>query len=385
MAKKKLTQVFVKDLDANEKQRKHIILLDGTWNDETGLKGDGNVTNIVHLKRLLKSDEDRQIVSYHRGVGNDNDNGQLRSVLKGATGREIEAIVNKAYATFVEKWKKGDRIYIFGFSRGAATARLLASKINREGVPKSIQITRKSQVNNETNVVERVILNYNVDRSKIIPVEIEFLGVWDTVAALGAGNNVLKFFGLRKRNLFQNYDIAENIMKAIHLVAIDETRKIFAAALMNDKPTVTHEVWFPGVHSDVGGSYEEDEIAKVTLYYMLKCLKQWNKERGLNEFLINGERENQYVRKTIERANFHFHGKGLGMGVREIGVQENGKVNPLKRPKIHQLLEDIILNDNAYSIVEIKKEEKPKIRAINFEYQPFNLEECKERGYDIVN
>ena len=70
----KITTTYDKDFNAPPKERKHIILLDGTWNDETGLNSDGLVTNIVNLNRILLDDNETQIVRYHRGVGNDNDN-----------------------------------------------------------------------------------------------------------------------------------------------------------------------------------------------------------------------------------------------------------------------------------------------------------------------
>ena len=123
---------YPKDKTAAHNERKHIILLDGTWNDETGVNLDGLVTNIVNIQRILVNDEKHQIVRYHRGVGNDNDNGWLANKLKGATGRGVDKIVAHAYARFVQDWQKGDQIFIFGFSRGSAAARLLASKICME-------------------------------------------------------------------------------------------------------------------------------------------------------------------------------------------------------------------------------------------------------------
>ncbi|WP_299081896.1 DUF2235 domain-containing protein, partial [uncultured Paraglaciecola sp.] len=200
------------------------------------IDSDGNVTNVVHLKRILKNDPDNQIVTYHRGIGNDNENSRIKKVLKGATGADIDDIITNAYAKFVQNWHKGDLVYIFGFSRGAATARLLAAKINREGIPHELKIHFKSSVNKETKVVEQRVEKYEVTSKKSpFKVDVEFLGVWDTVAALGAWTNFMKFLGINKKNIFQDFHIATNIKKAVHLVAIDETRSIFSAALMNHK------------------------------------------------------------------------------------------------------------------------------------------------------
>ncbi len=379
MSKNRIERTYCKESIYGEaKTRKHIILLDGTWNDETGINSDGNVTNIVHLKRILKNDSENQIVTYHRGIGNDNENSRIKKVLKGATGADIDDIITNAYAKFVQNWHKGDRIYIFGFSRGAATARLLASKIQKEGIPYKIKISFRSSVNKETNVVEQRVEKYQVASKKPpFSTDIEFLGVWDTVAALGAWTNFMKFLGINKTNIFQDFHIAPNIKKAVHLVAIDETRSIFSAALMNYKENVTHEVWFPGVHSDIGGSYPVDEIAQVSLYYMLKNMEEWAEERELEPFLINKDMRAIYTSEKVDRAHFHFHGEGLGKSMRKIGVQVNGKIDPSRAPKFHKLLKDIIDNNSAYAVFTIDgdNDAKEQKKTANFDYKPFHIEE----------
>lgn len=368
-----ITIPYKKDFNATPKERKHIILIDGTWNDETGIGADMLVTNIVQLSRILKDDNSNQIVRYHRGVGNDNDNNSFKSKWKGATGRAINAIIEKAYARFVQDWKNGDRIYIFGFSRGAAAARILASKINKEGIPAKVEITLEPVQNQETRVVEQKISNPVFDRSDTKEVEIEFLGVWDTVSALGLANNFLRFIGAKEEDLFTNNHIADNIQKAVHLVAIDETRKPFVPSLMNHKENVTHEVWFPGVHSDIGGSYKEDDIAQASLYYMMKCMEEWNTQRGLKSFLINESVKDKYTKELIEKAHFHFHGKALGKDLREIKVQVDGKPSNLK-PKIHHLYYDIVTRKNSYSVFKTKKFLRKAVeRSVNFQYMPFNI------------
>ncbi len=382
----KLVTEYLKNLGAPSKERKHIILFDGTWNDETGLAADGNVTNIVHLNRILKRDPEKQIVTYHRGVGNDNDNGRVNSILKGATGKEIRKIVDVAYAKFVKNWQKGDKIYIFGFSRGAASARLLAYKIWEEGIPHKITITVKPTVNHETNVVEQAVDSYTVDSSKRTNTDIEFLGVWDTVAALGAGNNFAKFFGLYKKNIFQDNHIAGNIQKAVHLVAIDETRSIFSVALMNHKPGVTHEVWFPGVHSDVGGGYANDEIARVTLYYMLKCWEELDELRNGAPVIVNEAPRTVHSSEKVKRASFHFHGGGLGKDIREIGVQEDGEIKGNVKPKIHKMLTDITEDNAAIAVFKINKgSENEEVRTAHFNYRPFQIELIRKSGFEIVS
>lgn len=376
----KYTARYDKDFGAEPKERKHFILLDGTWNDETGLNADGLVTNIVNLKRILTNNHDHQIVRYHRGVGNDNDNGWVKSIWKGATGTAIASIVERAYARFVQDWQKGDLIYIFGFSRGAAAARILASKIAKLGVAKSVEITVEPKENKETKVVEQAITDVRFPSKEKMDVDIEFLGVWDTVSALGLKTNVRRFIGKKDDDLFTDDHIAKNIKRAVHLVAIDETRNIFVPSLMNHKQGIVHEVWFPGVHSDIGGSYKEDEIAKASLFYMFKKLRQWNEKHGRKDFIINDEAFKTYAIEKIDRASFHFHGLDAGKDIRSIGVQVNGNSDGSKAPKIHQLYYDIASSGNSYSIFE----EKKVVKEARFQYMPFNVK-VLESNFRIVS
>lgn len=375
----KITTTYDKDFNAAPKERKHIILLDGTWNDETGLNSDGLVTNIVNLNRILQDDDETQIVRYHRGVGNDNDNKWFGQSWKGITGRTVEKIVENVYARFVQDWRKGDHIYIFGFSRGAAAARMLATKIFREGIPNQITITIKPFANKETKVVEQVISDVQIKRDKTHPIEIEFLGVWDTVSAFGFPNVFARFLGAKPNDLFKDNFIAGNIKRAVHLVAIDETRNPFQPSLMNYQEGITHEVWFPGVHSDIGGSYLEDSLAKVSLNYMLKQLKEWNESRKLREFLINEEPLKKHAREEIAHAHFHFHGKDVGKNLRQIGVQISGKIDPNLKPKVHKLHQKIAASRTAFSVIKVKKTTK----YANFQYMPFNVKALRNNYQEV--
>jgi len=161
--------------------RKIVILMDGTWNDENGQNNDGLVTNIVHLSRILNNDPEKQVVQYHRGVGNDDDNNWFEKVWGGASGKGVQQIINNAYINIVSVWKPGDELYIFGFSRGAAAARMLCSKIYREGIPQ--------EVNVEYDDDEQNVDKYTPS-GKIKHIDVSFLGVWDTVSAFGIIGNL---------------------------------------------------------------------------------------------------------------------------------------------------------------------------------------------------
>ena len=144
---------LLKDRPKSE-SRKLIVLIDGTWNDENGEDNSGVVTNVVKLYRVLEGDSENQIARYFRGVGNDDDFGFIEKTINGATGGGEKKIREQAYSVIAKEYREGDKILIFGFSRGAAGARMLASDLNEKGVPEEITITYKISANKQSNAVE---------------------------------------------------------------------------------------------------------------------------------------------------------------------------------------------------------------------------------------
>lgn len=379
--KEQLHFTYKKQVDTKPKARKHIILIDGTWNDESGLNLDGLITNIAKLNKIFISDEKHQIVRYHRGVGNDNDNSYLGKITGGVGARGFMKIVDKAYARFIQDWQNGDEIYIFGFSRGAAMARLLAKKINDNGIPESISVIIEPKTNQETKVVEqRMASMTDVPREPKHRIKVEFLGVWDTVSSFGFFPVLRRFFLGEHRDIFTGRTIAGNIKKAVHLVAIDETRNPFTPSLMNYEPERVHEVWFPGVHADLGGGYKEDGIARISLHYMLKKLFEINKEDKLADFLIDQEMYDEHTAAEIDHWDFHFHGLGFGKNLRQINVNINGKpADPgVYKPMVHRSYEWICKSTQVYSVVEIKENRKKVLKEAIFQYKPYNFKRLKE-------
>ncbi|MEM7347331.1 MAG: DUF2235 domain-containing protein, partial [Chloroflexota bacterium] len=134
--------------ESDGRRRNFFVLMDGTWNDENGAKGSGLITNVVKLFRSLEEEPSAQIARYFRGVGNDDEYGWAGRLFGGAFGNEEQRIRNHAYATIVKEYKPGDRLFIFGFSRGAASARMLASQLAKEGIPDKIIISTEVRANN---------------------------------------------------------------------------------------------------------------------------------------------------------------------------------------------------------------------------------------------
>lgn len=256
-----------------------VICLDGTGNE---LKGEGN-TNVVALYDLLDlTDPATQVAYYDPGVGTFSAPGawtppaRLASRVAGlAFGTGMRDNLAEAYTYLMRVYEPGDRIYLFGFSRGAYTARALNGLLHtigifRPGAENLVQYavaayTRRTKTAKHWKQLDRFrwVFAHRVDGETRVPVE--FLGVWDTVKAAG----ILRWDAKwpYTRNL-------ANVRKVRHAVSIDEYRRPYRDYLARKdakakvQPTI-YEVWFAGVHSDVGGTFEDDpRLAKITLKWM---------------------------------------------------------------------------------------------------------------------
>ena len=355
-----------------------VVLMDGTWNDETGKDGDGVVTNVVKLFRCLKPDSDGQIVRYFRGVGNDEENSWWGIKRGGAFGASEKRIRCNAYSTIIKNFHPGDCILIFGFSRGAASARLLASQLEREGIPESITITTEPKQNHYTRHVEERFVSYTSSQEKMhCDAGVEFLGVWDTVGAFGIPVNIAGI-PLQNINLFRDMHVSRNVKRAVHLVSIDETRTAFAPTLMNYNADVVEEVWFPGVHSDVGGGYPHDALGRLSLKYMIEMLKaHLNNLNNLNNLQgYNLQFDDAKVKAAIapsSETHFNFHGLGYKKSLRRIYVQEDDAESDTQLPKIHSSVFDLQDDHSVYSVVRKRRFSRSAADLAHIIYNPINV------------
>lgn len=224
-----------------------VVLMDGTWNEpefETnGTFPQGDATNVEKLRYLLDSSSNQRI-RYFRGIGTDGK--QVLKIRDGAFGMSAKQKIDEAFQWISENYNSGDDLAIFGFSRGAATARMLAKKIWEE------------KVNDEV-------------------ISIRFMGLWDTVAALGVPAWNLEEFRKQYHDAEEKLRIPVNVKHVTHLVSIDEDRSLFSPTLIScDSPSTTvNEVWFSGNHGDVGGGWEKTadekrQLSDGTLDYMIR-------------------------------------------------------------------------------------------------------------------
>ncbi len=208
--------------------RNLIFSFDGTWNG----RDDTISTNILKLHRAF-SLEGGQVPFYFAGPGNEDEHSWFGELLGGAFGYGSNEIRDMALATLSAVYQYGDRIVVLGFSRGAAIARMFASEICKGDVNGYIE-------------------------------DVDFLGCFDTVGAYLP-------IGPSQQGLFHDLHVSPGVVNAYHAVALDEDRKAFAPNLMNKREGVT-EIWFPGVHTDIGGGQECTGLSDITLRWMAEKL-----------------------------------------------------------------------------------------------------------------
>jgi uncharacterized protein (DUF2235 family) len=242
--------------------KKLIFCFDGTCNDPEDSGSffeDSSISNIVKLHAFLGgslnplngiNEKTVEMTSgqhsyYYSGVGTRG--GWLKQKFNAMFAPpygDMEDILDEATEDLKEQdCQDDDEIYIFGFSRGAAIARMFASNIGRK---------------------------------------VKFLGVFDTVAATRGSLDLNPDTYPASEIVFENGTMGDHIEKAIHVVSIDEKRIAFQPTLFNKDERIT-EVWFAGVHSDVGGGYWFDGLSDITLQFMIDCVKDKLKVLELGE------------------------------------------------------------------------------------------------------
>lgn len=248
-----------------------VVCADGTWNKPDQVdRGKRKPTNVVKTARGVKprsTDGVVQIVSYYDGVGT---SWGLDKIAGGGFGVGLSANIVDAYQFLVLNYEPGDEIFLFGFSRGAYTVRSLAGLLDKIGllpkenaffIPDGYQLYRETKSEQE---IEAFRGEYNCRQGLI-----KFIGVWDTVGALGIPVGLFKSFN--RKYQFHEVGLAENIQHAYQALAIDERRRPFQPSLWslpNGSTQTLEQVWFPGVHSNIGGGYNKDGLANAALHWI---------------------------------------------------------------------------------------------------------------------
>ncbi|MFJ5696412.1 DUF2235 domain-containing protein [Arthrobacter sp. NPDC093125] len=308
---------------------KNIVLcFDGTSNR---LKARAS-TNVVRLFEMLDlSDPEQQIAYYSPGVGTFSSPGAwtpaaqwVSKMLGLAFGAGLRKNLGEAYTFLIQRWEPGDRLFLFGFSRGAYTARALAGLLHTCGLPRGgcenlvpYAVSEYARERREFSAddwtqIRRFAGTFSVPMPEPFKVPasftdasvpVEFLGVWDTVKTAGNLRGELKWPYTRQ---------IPNVRRVWHAVALDEKRGAYREYLVQAKspwPEVA-EVWFAGVHSDIGGGFAENDsdLAHIAL--------KWIADGAIGAGVtINPGAYRKICPLTTKHASGKVHWPGLGRAV----------------------------------------------------------------------
>jgi uncharacterized protein (DUF2235 family) len=261
-------------------KKRIVICADGTWNrPEVDPKKDVP-TNVLKLARAvapIADDAVPQQVFYDWGLGSYHD-----QIIAGATGEGLHKNIMDDYRYLVHNYAPGDEVFLFGFSRGAYTVRSLCGMLNNVGLVKRpyeplIQAAfdhykrpgKKHAPDGDESKKFRAAHSHPVFK-------IKFVGVFDTVGAMGIPISFLGLF--QDKDEFYDTKIGPNIEIARHALAIDEQRSDFEPTVWQPRPMLDlMQVWFAGAHGDVGGGYPRDgdqsALSDNTLSWMISEAK----------------------------------------------------------------------------------------------------------------
>jgi uncharacterized protein (DUF2235 family) len=291
-----------------ESRKRIVVCCDGTWLDSDGdYQTPSNVTRLARAIPPLGEDRSvtppqpiHQVVFYQNGIGTGSPS-LYDKVVGGATGEGLAEHIREAYSFICLNYSPGDEIFLVGFSRGAFTARSISSLINAAGLLTAtgleyfVQVFEDWEFQNKKDFrsrwpdlpfkghkppvtdanYQRELLERGLTRANI---KVKCVAVWDTVGALG-----IPLIGLlpqppSKDFAFVDTRVENNIEYAFQALALDEHRRSFTPTVWDWPHTdkydlkILKQTWFPGVHSDVGGSYDDTALANLTLAWMVSQL-----------------------------------------------------------------------------------------------------------------
>jgi uncharacterized protein (DUF2235 family) len=301
---------------------------------------------------------------------------KLRQVRGGAAGYGLSRNVRQLSKELCRVYDPGDRVFLFGFSRGAYTVRCLGGVLSTCGIAmtdRGAPISREKEgagAERRRAIAEEAVAAYKIrDKTQrrkagadfatkygAAPVMPNVIGVFDTVKALGLPGiaNMVNPY----RHEFHSTELSIRVPVGLQALSIDENRREFKPVLWDDladedkaSGQVIEQYWFPGVHSDVGGGYDDDDsLANVSLGWMLERLrelaglhfpmavnidgkilgKQHNERTGLGVFWLPGER-------AIKGQTAEIDPLCLGIEMRFVDYQPSYRPKPLRdHPRVKQ-------------------------------------------------
>jgi uncharacterized protein (DUF2235 family) len=272
-----------------------VVCCDGTWNEPDELrKGVAAPTNVAKVALgVIAGPGTGQLLHYETGVGTSPD----ERLVGGAFGFGLSRNVRNAYSWIAENYDPGDAenpaddIYLFGFSRGAYTARSVAGLIRNCGILQKDHVDRVDEAfafyRDRTNATHPSAVSSQIFRQEYAWADdtIHFIGVWDTVGALGIPDKlpgwdaVSKLWpGWEEDWGFHDTQLSSHVRHACHAVSVDEKREPYKPTLwtaFDPAKQTLEQVWFAGVHSEVGGGTADHTLSDIALLWMVAQAKQY--------------------------------------------------------------------------------------------------------------
>lgn len=293
--------------------RNLVILCDGTSNQV-----EGDLSNVLKLYRMSGQTEDQRVF-YDPGVGtigNDSSWARLRqkvsSMLSMATGAGLDDNIVDAYRYLCSTYEAGDRIFLFGFSRGAYTVRALAGLVHMVGLLRPDQVNLASfALNAYKHSAEKDNLRIAWDFARVLRTRratIHFVGVWDTVASMIVPRPDRLYVPSLRTLPYTRVNPSVRVFR--HAIAIDERRRMFRlnqwvdgqefvedpfADPPSSVPQDSAQMWFAGNHSDVGGGYPEKDsgLSKFPLEWIVREAERFGLkvDEATFQHLVHGRRQ----------------------------------------------------------------------------------------------
>ena len=294
-----------------------IVLFDGTWNDPE------DQTNVYRLSRCIQHYDGniRQRFFYDPGVGTS----KWSHLIGGVFGYGLSKNLLQGYEWLAKHYTDGHEIWLFGFSRGSYTARSLVGLIRKCGLlhivtPKLLEKAEKIYRDKSLSPDSESCKNFRERYSR--QVKIHFIGVWDTVGALGIPGT---FLSERGKYAWHNTELSSIVERAYHAVALDEFREVYNVALwtgINGQQKLENikveQRWFIGAHANVGGGYGSDPLADIPLQWMLRNAA----EAGLK---LNEFKASPYAWKTTPKNSFKKFLGGMYAFFRKLRKKEKAR------------------------------------------------------------
>ena len=291
-------------------KKRIVICADGTWSRPEKDPEKDYPTNVLKLARAIQpigADNVPQQVFYDWGIGSYYD-----PIVGGATGKGLHKNIMDDYRYIVQNFSPGDELYLFGFSRGAYTIRCLCGLINNCGILKRP----------EAPLIQKAFDHYKNEKPGFEPKgeesikfrnqysyesrSVKFVGVWDTVGAMGIPVSFLGF--LEESDEFYDTKIGSNVQIARHALAIDEHRSDFRPTIWELKKDMDmQQVWFSGAHCDIGGSYPPDKnetnLSDIALEWMIREAEK--AELSIEDYLAENLIINPLA--NVNKSRIHFY------------------------------------------------------------------------------